>query len=212
MRALPRAPRDPSRRRTKDSYTTAMAEKYPEDQFDSAPENLLRVGAHRAPRRRGRGWIGFGWAVLATAILVAAGVFGLNAINGDIHVPGGFFGSAASGTPTASSTPTPTITPIVNGKLNVTVLNGTSVEGLATKVGDTLVAAGWKVDSRTNASQSDIKQTTVYYSDTANEAAALGMVKSLSGAKATAVLTQSFVDTGADLTVVVGSDYASSAP
>lgn len=185
-----------------------MAEKYPEDQFDSAPENLLRVGAHRAPRRRGRGWIGFGWAVLATAILVAIGVLGLNAINGNIQVPGGFFGSGSSRTPTASSTPTPTITPIVNPKLNVTVLNGTTVEGLATSVSDTLTADGWTVKSRTNASQSDIAQTTVYYSDAANKAAALGMVKSLSGTKATAVLTQAFVETGADLTVVVGSDYA----
>lgn len=185
-----------------------MAEKYPEDQFDSAPENLLRVGAHRAPRRRGRGWIGFGWAALATVILVAIGVLGLNAINGNIQVPGGFFGSGSSGTPTASSTPTATITPIVNAKLNVTVLNGTTVEGLATSVGDALVAKGWTVNSRTNASETNITQTTVYYSDAANEAAALGMVKSLTGAKATAVLTQAFAETGADLTVVVGSDYA----
>jgi hypothetical protein len=185
-----------------------MPEKYPEDQFDSAPENLLRVGAHRAPRRKGRGWIGFGWAALATVILVGAGVLALAAINGNIAGPTGFFG--AGSTPTATSTPTPTITPVVNAKLHVMVLNGTTATGLATHVGDVLVKDGWTVDSRTNANESNITQTTVYYSNAANVAAALGMVRSLTGAKATAVLTQAFAETGADLTVVIGSDYKDS--
>ena len=33
-------------------------------------DDLQRVGAHRAPKKRGGGWIGFGWAVLATGVLV----------------------------------------------------------------------------------------------------------------------------------------------
>ncbi|MFF1875752.1 hypothetical protein, partial [Kitasatospora herbaricolor] len=58
-----------------------MAEKYPKDRFDTIPEDLHRVGAHRAPRARGRGWIGVGWAALATVVLVGLGVFGLSLVD-----------------------------------------------------------------------------------------------------------------------------------
>ena len=47
------------------------------DRFDNLPEGLLRIGAHRAAAKRGRGWIAFAWAALATGILVALGLYGL---------------------------------------------------------------------------------------------------------------------------------------
>ncbi|MEO7015478.1 MAG: LytR C-terminal domain-containing protein [Leifsonia sp.] len=178
-----------------------MAEKYPKDRFDTIPDDLSRVGAHRTPRAKGRGWIGFGWAALATVVLVSLGIFGLSLVNGN----NSFQGTANSGSPIATPTPTPTIVPTVNPALNVFVLNGTTKPDLAKTVGDKLVAAGWKVSSRANASTSTITQTVVYYSDAKNEAAALGIVKSLPGAKVG--VTQDYVATGADLTVVVGSDY-----
>ena len=179
-----------------------MAEKFPKDRFDAIPDDIQRVGAHRAPHQKGRGWIGFAWAAVATLLLVGVGVFGLYLINGSIA-----FNGSPAGTPSASitPTPTPTIVPTVDPKLNVTVLNGTTTAGLANQVGDTLAAKGWKVQSRANASQSDITSTVVYYSDPKNEAAALGAAQSLPGA--TVMLTQDFAETGADLTVVVGSDY-----
>lgn len=178
-----------------------MAEKYPKDRFDTIPDDLHRVGAHRAPRAKGRGWIGFGWAALATVVLVGLGVFGLSLVdNGN-----SFRGGLGSPTPTPTATPTPTITPTVNPALTVNVLNGTATAGLATKVGDTLAAAGWKVGARANANDTNLTQTVVYYSDPKNLAAALGVVQSLPGAKT--AQTQDYVATGADLTVVVGSDY-----
>jgi hypothetical protein len=179
-----------------------MAEKYPKDRFDAIPDDIQRVGAHRAPHQKGRGWIGFAWAAVATVLLIGVGVFGLYLINGSIA-----FNGSPAGTPTPSvtPTPTPTITPTVNPALNVTVLNGTTTAGLANQVADVLVAKGWKVQSRANASQSNITSTVVYYSDPKNEAAAMGVAQSLPGA--TVALTQDFAETGADLTVVVGSDY-----
>ena len=178
-----------------------MAEKYPKDRFDTIPDDLHRVGAHRAPRAKGRGWIGFGWAALATVVLVGLGVFGLSLVdNGN-----SFRGNPGSPTPTPTATPTPTITPTVNPALTVNVLNGTATAGLANKVGDALAAAGWKVGARANASDTNLTQTVVYYSDPKNQAAALGVVQSLPGAKI--AQTQDYVETGADLTVVVGSDY-----
>jgi hypothetical protein len=180
-----------------------MAEKYPKDRFDAIPDDIQRIGAHRAPHQKGRGWIGFAWAAVATILLIGIGVIGLFLINGSIA----FNGSPNSGTPTptVTSTPTPTITPTVDPNLNVTVLNGTTTAGLANQVGDALVAKGWKVSSRANASQSNITTTVVYYSNPKNAAAALGAAQSLPGA--TTALTQDFAETGADLTVVVGSDY-----
>ncbi len=180
-----------------------MAEKYPKDRFDTIPDDLHRVGAHRAPRARGRGWIGFGWAALATVVLVGLGVFGLSLVDNGNSFTGATGSTTTSATPSAS--PTPTITPTVDPKLNVNVLNGTATSGLANTVGDKLAAAGWTVGARANASQTDLTQTMVYYSDPKNQAAALGVVQSLPGAKVAE--TQDYAETGADLTVVVGSDY-----
>ncbi|HEV7811793.1 MAG TPA: LytR C-terminal domain-containing protein [Leifsonia sp.] len=179
-----------------------MAEKYPKDRFDTSPDDLSRVGAHRTPRPKGRGWIGFGWAALATVVLVGLGIFGLSLVNGSIS----FQGSTTSASPTPTPTPTPTIVPTVDPNLSVFVLNGTTTTGLANTVADKLTAAGWKVSSRANASDNTLSQTMVYYSDPKNEAAALGLAQSLPGAKV--AVTQDYVATGADLTVVIGSDYA----
>lgn len=178
-----------------------MAEKYPKDRFDVIPDDLDRVGAHRAPHQKGRGWIGFAWAAVATLLLIGLGILGLFIINGNIA----FNSGPSTPTPTVTATPTPTITPTVNPNLNVTVLNGTATAGLANQVGDILAAAGWKVQSRANASQTDITSTVIYYSDPKNEAAAKGVALSLPGA--TTAETQDFAETGADLTVVVGSDF-----
>lgn len=179
-----------------------MANKYPKDRFDAVPDDIRRVGAHRTPRKKGRAWIGVGWAALATVILVGIGVVWLLATNGNLAIKDPLGIGNSTQTPTAS--PTPTIVPTVNPALNVTVLNGTTESGLATSLANTLTAAGWKV-STGNASESNIKSTVVYYSDPKNEAAALGVAKSIPSA--TIELTQTFAETGADLTVVVGSDY-----
>lgn len=188
-----------------------MAEKFPRDRFDEIPDDLTRVGAHRAPRPRGRGWVAVGWAALATIVLVGAGIFGLSLVNGSIsfHGAGSTATRTTSGTPSASatktSTPTPTVVPTVNPSLSVNVLNGTATEGLAGKVGDTLTAAGWKVAALANADRTDLAETIVYYSDPANQGAALGVAQSLPGAKVQQ--STAYADTGADITVVVGANY-----
>ncbi|RDV46149.1 LytR family transcriptional regulator [Leifsonia sp. ku-ls] len=186
-----------------------MAEKFPRDRFDEIPDDLKRVGAHRAPRRRGRGWIAVGWAALATVLLVGAGIFGLSLVNGSIsfHGPSGTgTGTGKTSAPaTPSATPTPTIVPTVNPSLSVNVLNGTSREGLASAVGDTLRAAGWKIGALANADKNDLPTTVVYYGDPANQAAALGVAQSLPGS--TIQQSTAYSDSGADITVVVGANY-----
>ena len=187
-----------------------MAEKFPRDRFDEIPDDLARVGAHRAPRPRGRGWVAVGWAALASVLLVGAGIFGLSLVNGSINFHGTSSSASKSttGTPSAtatSSTPTPTVVPTVNPSLSVNVLNGTATEGLAANVGDKLTAAGWKVGALANADRTDLATTIVYYSDPANQGAALGVAQSLPGA--TVQQSTAFSDTGADITVVIGANY-----
>jgi LytR cell envelope-related transcriptional attenuator len=178
---------------------------YPSDQFDDLPDDLERVGAHRGPKVKGRGWIGFGWAVLATIILTVAGLFVLQVLDGQIN----FNGTLPQASDTPSATPTPQITPITDPttiksrKITVTVLNGTSTVGLQSKAAATLKAAHWKVTSTAVAATSAFKKTVVYYSNSADQDVALGVAEAL-GYK-TVQLTDAYQ--GAPITVVLGSDY-----
>lgn len=178
---------------------------FPKDRFDSVPEDLLRVGAHRAPAKKGRGWLAFAWAALATLVLIAAGLYGLSVLRGSLQLP--FV--QASQTPTASATPkpTPTASPKLDATVPITILNGTKTVGLATTVGDNLVAQGWTgagtdLGTRANASSNTIDKTIVYYTTPEDEAAARALVQSLQVGEVR--LSDSFNDR---LTIVLGSDY-----
>ncbi|MFC6357038.1 LytR C-terminal domain-containing protein [Luethyella okanaganae] len=178
-----------------------MAISYPKDRFDDVPENIERVGAHRAPRRRGRGWIAFVWATVATIVLVGIGVVGLFVLNDRLS----FGTSGGQSVPQQAESPTPTAPPTLDPSLTVTVLNGTTTAGIAGTVGDLLASQGWTVAARSNASTEDIVETLVYYADPAHEGAARGVAAALPGAGVT--LSADFKDSGANLVVVVGSDY-----
>lgn len=193
--------------------------KLPTDRFDALPAQPSRTGAHRGPKVKGRGWITFAWAALATGVIVLAGVIYMGVINNSIQ-----FSSILSGqTQTATPTPTPTATvePVTNPELSVTILNGTETPGLAGQVGDAMREAGWAtIGSTANASASDFTTTTVYYSDPANEGAALGLAnallaKAVADAEAQGItldltevrIEQSEQFPGAPLTVVLGADF-----
>jgi len=177
------------------------------DQFDNLPENIDRVGAHRGPKVKGRGWITFAWAVLATAVLVVGGLYVLSIFNSSIKFG---LGPSAGSTATASSTPTPVITPIDDPKtitarnITVTVLNGTDIVGLQTKAAAKLTAKGWNVIATANSTATNLKTSTVYYSIAANEDVAEG-IQSLLGAQD---IQFSSAFPGSSITVVVGSDFS----
>lgn len=174
------------------------------DSFDALPAHPDRVGAHRGPAPRGRGWIVFAWAALATVLLVGAGITYLAVINNNIQFTDAFGGSSSSAAPAETPTPTPTVTPITDGALSVTILNGTDNVGLAGRVGEAAVANGWNIATMANASSTDFATTTVYYEDPANEAAALGLAQLLGNV----AVEQSSTFQGAALTAVLGTDYA----
>ncbi|AMB59290.1 LytR C-terminal domain-containing protein [Microterricola viridarii] len=183
-----------------------MATSFQHDRFDEIPSNLERVGAHRVPRKRGKGWVAFGWAALATVVLIGAGVAALFVLNNNLSAGTDTAAAPQSSESAPPAAETPAVQPTVDPALAVTVLNGTARSGLAASVGDTLVAAGWNVTTRSNAATEDVAVSTVFYSDPALEGAALGAAQSVPGAGI--ALSQDFVDLAdANLVVVVGDNF-----
>jgi hypothetical protein len=178
------------------------------DQFDNLPENVDRVGAHRGPKVKGRGWITLAWAVLATAVLVVGGLYVLSTFNPSIKFG---LGAGSDPTPSATGTPTPVITPIadpkapevVARKITITVLNGTAIVGLQNKAGTKLTDKGWNVIATANSTSTNITTSTVYYSSAGDEDVAEG-IQILLGAQD---IQFSNAFPGSPITVVVGSDF-----
>lgn len=181
---------------------------YPKDQFDQLPRDLERIGAHRGPKRRGRGWIGFAWAALATGVLIFGGLFAINRFLGiDIGLP--IFDAA----PSASPTPTPvaTMDPVTDPStidpavIRITILNGTGTPG----VQNTDLLPGWPVTSRTTAAET-VEDTFIYYSDPLNEGIARGIVLALGLGEIRLVSPETFPSQ--PIVVAIGVDFLGPAP
>jgi hypothetical protein len=177
-------------------------ETYPRDRFDEVPTQRGRVGAHRAENPRMRGGLVFLWAAAATLVLVAAGVFGTLVASGRIDL-------VPEATP--SSTPEPTVTPVIDTSFSVLVLNATPVEGLASKVTDEIIAAGWKSNQvlAGGAGSTDFRTTTVYYPNPEDEAAAAGLANAIGGAEIEQSADYLQSPDQKQLTVVIGLDRVS---
>lgn len=184
------------------------------DQFDEIPADLSRVGAHRAPRKRGRGWIRFAWAALITGALIVGGLFGLSLL-----VPGIAFtlpdlvgepsasptdGPAATDGPVIEAAAPTAVDPVSGAALALSVFNGSATDGLQNTAGDALVTAGWADPARANATARDETETVVYYRSAEYEPIALGVLASLGTGRTQ--LSDAFL--GAPVTVVLGEDYA----
>jgi hypothetical protein len=188
---------------------------YPKDRFDDMPDDLKRVGAHRGPKRKGRGWIALAWALLATVVLVFGGLFTISRLfDIDLGLP--IFASPA--TPTPTPTPTPTMDPILDPLapdfaargIKVIVLNGTATPGLQSTTAADLTAKGWVIASAVPAAAKDVEKTFVYYSDPVNEDAARGLVVALGLGDIRLVSPETFP--GAPVTIVIGADFPGAAP
>jgi hypothetical protein len=179
--------------------TITMA-KYPRDQFDDIPVDLARVGVHRAPARRGRGWITFAWAALFTGLFVAGGYFGLGAFRGLSFTaePSSF------ATPSASVTVEPVLDPALidpERAITITILNGTTTVGLEKIAATSLV--GWPVGARLTADNRNEERTVIYYSNPADEDVARGLALALGAGE----IRESSAYLGASVTIVLGADY-----
>lgn len=191
-----------------------MTRSHPRDRFDvKGPAEPGRIGAHRAPERRGRGWIAFAWAAAATVVLVVVGIVALQAITDRLDLDAVFPQQEQS--QAASEAPsTPAAAPAeVDPSAIVTVLNGTATSGLAARAVEQLATDGWSQNiAVSNADQTDVETTTVYYQDPSQEGAARGLAESL-GVGAITLSDDFAIEPGEgeepilQLVVVLGSDY-----
>lgn len=172
-----------------------------EDRFDHLPDDLARIGAHRAPKSPRSGLIGFAWSALATLALVTAAMFTLVFVTGTISLDGIL--------PVASATPSVTATKAVKATIDpsvmVNVINASGVDGAATRVADQLAADGVLIGTKSNSSDV-VEKTMVYYGDPAVEGVAKGVARAL-GAGAEIERTPAYAGAAAKITVVVGSSY-----
>lgn len=180
-----------------------MAEKAERDQFDDLTPQTHRRGVHRAPKRRGAGFVPFAWAALATGVLVVGGVGTLIVTSDSISMKD-FENIFALPTAEASATPKPTAAPTVDPASVVNVLNATGETGIATAIGDQLVTDGWTVGTKSNASEA-VEKTFIYYGNPSLEGAARGLAQSLGYGEIK--LTDKYIESSAQLTLVVGQDH-----
>lgn len=181
----------------------------PKDRFDDLPAGGPRQGAHRAENPRLRAGLLLLWSLIATIVLVAAGVFGTLLATGRVTL----FPS-----PTPTQTAAQTAAPVVDTSFSVIVLNATPERGLAGVVREQIIAAGWPAEAvlDSEAGSSDFAATTVYYAFPEDEGAARGLAGAIGGAEV--ALNDSYqpaddpntadVDEGAvrQLVVVLGAD------
>lgn len=188
--------------------------RFPEDRFDHLPDDLRRVGAHRRPKPKGRGWIGFVVSLAAIVVLTAGGLVMLQRVAGfDIDIP---FLSVPTETPTP--TPTPTMPPVrdpaeidqVAREIKIDVLNGTLHPDIETTVAAELRALGWNVGVAVPAAADDVEKTFVYYSLEENEDVARGLVLAIGAGEIRLIDEGTFP--GASLTIVLGEDYVNPQP
>jgi hypothetical protein len=147
-----------------------------------------------------RGWVVLLWAALATIVLIAVGIFGTLLAAGRIDL---------FPEPTPTVEPIPEVTPVVDTTFDVLILNATPEQGLATQMKDVVVGAGWLADDvqAGEAGSQDFAETTVFYVNAEDEAAAAGLAQVIGGA----ATEQSDAYPSADpessqLTVVIGLD------
>ncbi|WP_137846078.1 LytR C-terminal domain-containing protein [Microbacterium sp. 2FI] len=172
---------------------------FPRDRFDDLAD-ADRIGAHRAENPRMRGWVVLLWALLATIVLVAVGIFGTLLASGRINL---------FPEPSESVAPAPQVTPVVDFSYEVVILNATPEQGLATQMKDVVVAAGWSGDDvlASEAGSEDFAETTVYYLTAADAPAAAGLADVIGGARIEQSEAYQPADPAAkQLTVVIGLD------
>ena len=171
----------------------------PRDRFDSPPRDL-RVGAHRAnlrPRRFVRYLIG---ALIGIVVLTGIGIVYVQFTDASVTA---IFDPGSKDTATVSR-----VTPKIDPKVTVAVLNGTATPGLQDAVGSAITEGKWGSVKLTDvAASTDVKISAVFYASKADEPAALALAKELGGVS-TYKSTDYQKNFGVQRGVLLGADYA----
>ncbi len=185
----------------------------PHDRFDDLPDDLVRVGAHRSPPKRGRGWINFAWAALATGLLVVGGLYGLSRVNPAISFELPSLGGEGA-EPGTSATPEPEAVPMTVEEwkaadppiaLTISVLNASPTDKQQDVVAEQIGLGGWPSPAAAVASTRDQELTVIYYNGAQYESIALGLAQLLGTDPANIANSDAYL--GAPVTIVLGADY-----
>jgi len=141
------------------------------------------------------GWLVFTWALIATVILVGAGIFGVLVYSGKITP----FGSA----PTIAAAPKETS--VLDKSYTVLVFDATGKKGLADSMKAEIVSVGYAPASVTagDSGTRGFERTTVYYPSPADKLAAQGLADAIGGAP---IAQSDEYPKPKQLTVVIGMD------
>jgi len=175
------------------------------DRFDDVPRAEGRVGAHRAENPGMNGWVVLLWSAVAALVLTAGGIFAVMIATDRVSL-----GPQPTSTGPAPSSSAP---PQIDTSYGVMVLNATGQDGLAGRLRDTIVKAGWPEASvlAGDADSHDFAETTVYYQNEGDQPAAAALAALIGGAKTVQSSTYGN-DVGEgmkQLTVVIGLDHVS---
>jgi hypothetical protein len=150
--------------------------KPPHDRFDDVPRSSGRVGAHRAEQPGINGPVTLLWCAAVALVLIVIGIFVSLVLMGRIQL-----------FPSAEPAPQQTqgVVAEIDTSYRVLILNATPQAGVVAAVRDELMAEGWASDAvfGSDRSTSEFPDTTVFYVEKADEAAALGVAEVLGGVK-----------------------------
>lgn len=177
----------------------AAPKSYPADRFDNAPRSG-RVGAHRITPQPRVVWQFIVGGLVATLLLTALGVIGVNFMNSRGSLP---VGSSAPGEPAA-----PQVQAELDPDASVVVLDGTPAAGeLALNLASIITEENLgSISFAGPAETTDVEISAVFFSDDANESAAKGLAKELGGISS--YPTSDYEAYDAQLVVLLGADYA----
>ncbi|MHA3723373.1 LytR C-terminal domain-containing protein [Leucobacter sp. HY1910] len=171
---------------------------YPEDRFDRV-QHTGRVGAHRVTARPRYVWHFVIAGIIGFALLTAVGVFAVHNI--------GAAGKLPLQDPAPQVEAPKKVVPQLNPEATVAVLNGSETVNLAAALDKIIADEQWgQILFSGAAATQDVTISAVFYSDPADAEAAAGLAAKLGGLST--YTTSEYDEYGAQLIVLLGSDYA----
>lgn len=151
--------------------------KSPHDRFDDVSRSSGRVGAHRAEQPGINGPLALLWAAAAVLVLIVIGIFVSMVLMGRINL----FGASETTAPES-----PGALAQIDTSYHVLIVNASNQTEVVEEVRQKLIGEGWEANAvfGSDESTSVFDETTVFYVDEDDEAAALGVAEVLGGAKA----------------------------
>lgn len=175
---------------------------YPHDRFDDArSRGRGRTGAHRLAPQSRHAWQFLVGGLIGAALLTGIGVVSVNFANSSGTLP--ILPTEQPSEPTKAKT-----TPELDPEASIVIVDGVSATGdVALRLDPIIAQEQWGVViSAGPAASTDVEISAVFYSDPADEPAALGLAQKLGGLSA--YQSDEYADFGARLIVLLGADYA----